>query len=112
MPGNEKSAFLDSRAARGVAFLCFLLCVALLVYLTREALFPAPETTAAVSGDNPFAQCVADNARKIEKMKADGVIQAAQADLFLSRAEARCRAQTGQGGGPPGAPGLPGIPQR
>ena len=107
MTSTKKSAFLDSRAARGLAFLCFLLCVALLVYLNREALFPASESTAAVSGDDPFAKCVADSARKIEKMKADGVIQAAQADLFLSRAEARCRAQTGQGGGPPGAPGLP-----
>ena len=107
MTSNDKGAFLDSRAARGVAFLCFLLCVALLVYLNREALFAAPETAAAATGDDPFAKCVAENARKIEKMKADGVIQAAQADLFLSRAEARCRAQTGQSGGPPGAPGLP-----
>ena len=106
MTSNRKPAFLDTRAARGVAFLCFLLCVAALIYLNREALFAAPESTAAVSGGDPFAQCVADSARKIEKMKADGVIQAAQADLFLSRAEARCRAQTGQSGGPPGAPGL------
>lgn len=107
MKTGEKGAFLDSRAARGLAFLCFLLCVAALVYLNRDALVSAPETAAVSGGDDPFARCVAESVRKIDKMRADGVIQAGQAELFRNRAEARCRAQTGQGGGPPGQPGQP-----
>lgn len=112
MESSEKGAFLDSRAARGVAFLCFLLCVAALVYLNRDALVSAPETAAVGDGDDPFARCVAESVRKIDKMRADGVIQAGQATLFRSRAEARCRAQAGQGGRPSGQPGQPPLRPR
>ncbi len=97
-----RRAALDRPAAR-VAALGVFLCAALaLAWIHRDDLFP-PEP-AAVAADDPVAQCLAARARDIDKMQADGVIDAAQATLFKGRAEALCVAQEGQGGPPPRLP--------
>ena len=57
-------------------------------------------SVAAPAADDPAALCLAARAKDIDKMQADGVIDAAQATLFKSRAEALCQAQEGQGGPP------------
>ena len=94
----QNAAFLDRPAARGVAALLLLLVAASLGWIHRDDLFP-PEK-AAVPADDPVALCVAQRAADIDQMLADGVIQADQATLFKSRAEALCQAQEGQGAGP------------
>jgi len=83
-----------------VAALVLLIVAASLGWIHRDDLFP-PEQAAAPAGDDPVALCLAQRAADIDKMQADGVIQADQATLFKSRAEALCQAQEGQGAGPP-----------
>ena len=95
----QNAAFLDRPAARGVAALVLLLVAASLAWIHRDDLFP-PEQ-AAVPADDPVALCLAQRAADIDKMLADGVIQADQAALFKSRAEALCQAQEGHGARPP-----------
>ena len=97
--GDEtKGSTLDRPLAR-VAAVGVLLCVAAaLAFMHRDDLFP-PEP-AAVAADDPVALCLAARAEDIERMRADGVIDEAQATLFKSRAEALCQAQAGQGGQP------------
>ena len=98
----QNTAFLDRPAARGVAALVLLLVAASLGWIHSDDLFP-PEQ-AAVPADDPVALCVAQRSADIDKMLADGVIQADQATLFKGRAEALCQAQEGQGAGPPPVP--------
>ena len=106
MKSQANRAFLDTPWARVAALGCFLLCAAALAYLHRDDLFPAtPETP--VAADDPFARCVADSTAKIDAMRKEGTIGDDQAQLFRLRAEARCRAQSGDGGPPPRPP-LPG----
>jgi hypothetical protein len=111
MASPENRRFIDSPYARLVALGCFALCAAALVYVHRDDLFANAAETAAVQGDDPFARCFRDGTAAIDKMLAENTIGAEQARLFRQRAEARCRAQTGSGGGPPAgtAPGLPPV---
>jgi hypothetical protein len=94
-------SFLDRPLARGLAGVLFVACVAALAWLERDRLFP-PEGAAAA--DDPVAACFAERAAEIDGMVAEGLIEAPQAELFKTRAEAMCRATAG--GAAPG-PGLP-----
>jgi hypothetical protein len=73
----------------------FLGCVGVLAWLERERLWTV---ASSVSGtDDPFARCFAERAAAIDRMQAEGTIQAAQAELFKTRAEAMCRATVTEG---------------
>lgn len=105
--GNRQ--FLDSPYARIAALACFAFSVAVLFYVHRDDLFPAPPEPIAAA-DDAFGRCFRDGTAAIDKMLAEKTIGPEQAKLFRMRAEARCRAQTGSSGGPPqGAPGLPPV---
>ena len=95
---EAKSSALDRPLARIAALGVFLCAAGVLALVHRDDLFP-PEP-AAVAADDPVALCLAARAEDIDKMRADGVIDEAQATLFKSRAEALCQAQKGQGGPP------------
>ena len=90
---------LDGLAARGAALLVLLLVVAGIGWLHRDNLFPA-EQAATPAADDPVARCLAERAKGIDDMQAQGTIDAGQATLFKSRAEALCQAQHGQSGPP------------
>jgi len=94
-------SFLDRPLARGLAVLVFLACVAGVAWIERARFFP-PE--AASAADDPVDTCLAERTAEIERMLAEGLIEAAQAELFKTRAAAMCRATAG--GAPPG-PSLP-----
>jgi hypothetical protein len=97
-PGRRR-AFLDRPIARVLAAVVCLGCVAALAYLERERLWQAgPDQRAA---DDPFARCFAERAAQIDRMRTEGMIETAQAELFKTRAEAMCRAETDGGGAPP-----------
>jgi hypothetical protein len=102
MARTPRRPFLDRPIARALAAAVFLGSIAALAWLERERLWPGtPDATAA---DDRFARCFAERAGQIDQMLAEGLIQAAQAELFKTRAEAMCRAETQ---GPGGAPALP-----
>lgn len=101
-PGFERP-FLDRPAARVLALLVVVACAGALAYIHRDDLLPSDARVAA--GDDPFARCFAERRGDIDTMLAEGVIDQQRAELFLSRAEAMCRAETGEGGGPPPLPG-------
>jgi hypothetical protein len=88
---GRREPFLDRPVARLVALGVALLCIAILAWLHRADLFPrfAPE-----AADDPFARCFAERAAEIDGMLDEGVIDQARAELFKSRAEAMCRAET------------------
>lgn len=98
------SASGDSYLDRPVARLCAvgvaLLMAAALAFMHRDDLFP-PEEAAAADPDDPVALCLAERARDIDAMLAEGTINVQQAQLFKGRAEALCQAQVGGGSGPP-----------
>ncbi len=81
--------------------LVLLLVVAGIVWLNRDSLFPAEAPT--ISADDPVALCLAERAKGIDEMRAQGTIDEGQATLFKSRAEALCQAQHGRSG-PPSLP--------
>jgi hypothetical protein len=94
--------FLDRPIARVLAAVVFLGSIAALAYLERERLWPgAPGATVA---DDRFARCFTERAGQIDQMLAEGLIQAAQAELLKTRADAMCRAETQGPGGPPALP--------
>jgi hypothetical protein len=95
--------FLDRPSARGLALLVLLACLAGLAWLERERWLPSETRVAA---DDPAARCFAERAKEIDGMLAEGLIEAQQAELFKTRAEAMCRA-TAAGE----APGLPAPPR-
>lgn len=97
-PSPEVS-FLDRPVARLCAVGVALLMVAALAFMHRDDLFP-PEA-AEVAADDPVALCLAERAKDIDAMVADGTINAGQGELFKSRAEALCQSQVGGGSGPP-----------
>ena len=88
MAQAPRRPFLDRPVARLIAALVFLGCVAALVYLERDRLWHT-----AAGADDPFVRCFAERVAQIDRMQADGMIEAAQAELFKSRAEAMCRAE-------------------
>jgi hypothetical protein len=87
--------FLDRPAARLVALVVFLGCVAGLAWLHRADLFPSQ--FAAATANDPFARCFAERGAEIDGMVSEGLIDQERALLFKSRAEAMCRAETGGG---------------
>ena len=91
--------FLDRPTARVLAGLVCVFCLAALVYLERERLWPG--AAVATAANDPFGRCFAERSAQIDRMLAEEVIEAAQADLFRARAEAMCRAETEKGGVPP-----------
>ena len=93
-------SFLDRPLARGLAALLFLACMAALAWLERARLFPSESAAAA----DPVAACSAARGAEIDRMLAEGLIEASQAELFKTRAQAMCRATAG--GAAPG-PSLP-----
>ena len=94
-------SFLDRPLARGLAAVVFVGCLAGLAWLERDRLFP-PEGAAA-AGD-PVAACFAERAAEIDGMVAEGLIEAPQAELFKTRAEAMCRATAGSAAPGPSLP--------
>jgi hypothetical protein len=101
MAGAPRRSILDRPLARALAAVVFLGCVAALVYVERERLWQA---AANQDADDAFARCFAERAGEIDGMVAENVIEAAQAELFKTRAEAMCRATAE--GAPRGAPPL------
>jgi hypothetical protein len=95
------SPSLDRPLARGLALLLCVGCIALLVWIEREQLFPSE---AAAGPDDPAQACIAERSGQIDRMLAEGVIEPAQAELFKSRAAAMCQDTVGGGGGGPGLP--------
>jgi hypothetical protein len=98
------AAPLDRPLARGIAAGVFVACLALLVWLEREQLFPSE---VAADADDPVQRCIAERAADIDGMLAEGVIEAPQAELFKARAAAMCQDTVGNGGGGPAPPPLP-----
>jgi hypothetical protein len=89
---RSRDPLLDRPVARVVALGVAMLCVAILAWLHRADLYPVafgPEAAA-----DPFAQCFAERAAEIDGMVSEGAIDQARAELFKSRAEAMCRAET------------------
>ena len=103
MAQAPRRSFLDRPIARVLAGIVFLGCVAALVYIERERLWPTAADERAA--DDPFARCFAERAAQIDRMQDEGLIEPAQAELFKIRAEAMCRAEA-QGPGD-AAPVLP-----
>jgi hypothetical protein len=86
-----RRAFLDRPMARVLAAVVLLGCVAAVGYLERERLWEtAAEGTAA---NDPFTRCFAERVSQIDRMREEGVVEPAQAELFQARAEAMCRAE-------------------
>ncbi|GAB4358016.1 MAG: hypothetical protein Kow00114_09940 [Kiloniellaceae bacterium] len=98
----QQVSFLDRPVARLCAVGVALLMAAALAFMHRDDLFP-PEQ-AAVDANDPVALCLAERVADIDRMVAEGTINAEQAALFKSRAEALCQAQLGGGSGPPPPP--------
>jgi len=92
----HSDAFLDRPIARVLAALILALSVAALLTIHWERLFPPEITAEEVDPNDPFAVCFAKAQADINGMVADGLVPQAQAALFVTRAEGRCRAQTGQ----------------
>lgn len=96
------ASFLDTLAARIIAFLIFLACVGALVWLYRaDWLGLGPERSAA---EQALAQCIEERSADVDRMLAEGVIGEDQAELFRSRAEAICVAMAGDAGAGQGQP--------
>ena len=113
MSGTKDAAFLDRPAARLCGVAVFVLCIAALVYLHRDDIWPAPVVEAA-HGDDPLALCLRDRLAVIDGQLRDGILKPEQADLFRSRVDALCQAQnrkSGPEGLPPGLTPTP-LPSR
>ncbi|MGI9498395.1 MAG: hypothetical protein ACR2P3_00020 [Geminicoccaceae bacterium] len=100
---TDGRAFLDRPAARVVAALVILLCGVLLAYVHRGDL-SARDRTGDVGGAesmsaDPAASCIEQRFAEIDAMVEEGVADSGQAALFKQRAEAMCRATTGDGSG-------------
>jgi hypothetical protein len=98
-PPTASVSPLDRPFARLAALGVFVAVAALLGYIHRDDLFPPPAP--ALDPNDPVALCLAERVPGIEGMLADGTITERQAEMFKSRAEALCQAQSGQGGPPP-----------
>jgi hypothetical protein len=84
MPSEHRS-FLDTIWARVVAGLVALVFAGLLVWLNRDALTGG---TNAAAG--PLAACLAERLAHVDRLIADGVVKAGQADEFRIRARQFC----------------------
>ena len=98
---RDRGDFLDRPAARLIAGLVIILCVALLAYIHRDD-WRASDTSIDVGGaeappDDPAKPCIQQRFAEIDAMIDDGVVDDGQAALFRERAEAMCRATMGDG---------------
>jgi hypothetical protein len=89
---RHRRPFLDRPVARLLGLGVALGCLAILAWLHRADLSSA--TLGSEAADDPFARCFAERAAEIDGMLDEGMIDQARADLFKSRAEAMCRAET------------------
>lgn len=96
---RRMAGFLNCQAARWAAFGVFLAMAGALGWVHREDILPTKPAAAPVNAE--LAQCLAGRSGQIERMRADGVIDEAQATLFKGRAEALCWGRFGPGAGPP-----------
>jgi hypothetical protein len=87
-----RARFVDRPPARLLALCVALVCIGGLAWLHRADLFPTQAVSEAA--DDPFARCFAERAAQIDGMVEEGVADAQMAQLFRTRAEAMCRAQT------------------
>jgi hypothetical protein len=77
---------------RIIAALLALVCIAGLVYLNKQVLFPAEGHARA--GTNPeYTECRAQRLADVQKMRDDGMIDDAKFAQFSDRAIALCAAQ-------------------
>ncbi|MDW3206219.1 MAG: hypothetical protein R8L07_11850 [Alphaproteobacteria bacterium] len=81
---------------RVIALLVMVGSAGMLAYYHRADLMPAPEVPLDPA-EAAFSACLKDRAEGIETMRGDGTISEQQAALFLSRAEALCRATAAPG---------------
>jgi len=88
----ESASLLDRPLARLMALAVVVLMALSLVYFHREDLFP-PEAPPLSAEEQAIAACLAQRGKDIDQIAGDGVIDANQAKLFKTRAEALCRAQ-------------------
>lgn len=107
---TDRQAFLDRPAARALALLVVILCGGLLAFLHRGELFHAggssgdERASEGVADADPAAPCITERFADIDGMVEEGVVDSTQASLFKERAEAMCRATTGDGGQAPRLP--------
>lgn len=103
MAGRQQASALDSRGARLVALAVALAALCLMVWLGRDdvpfvravmtSVTGSAEEAVASSGNPELDACLASRVGDVEKMREDGVINAAQYDTFRGRAVAYCEAQ-------------------
>ncbi len=100
---EPSDSFLDRPVARLLALAVIAGVVAVLTLQHWDDLFPQ-QTQEVADPNDPVAQCIARETAQIERMVADNPGMAAQKELFVQRAQARCQAMEGSGAGPPRLP--------
>lgn len=103
MTGRQQRSALDSRGARLAALAIALAALSLMIWLGREdvplvrdvmtSVSGSAEGSATTTGNPELDACLASRVGDVEKMREEGVINAAQYDAFRSRATAYCEAQ-------------------
>ena len=88
---HKSGSLLDRPLARGGALLVGLAAAALLIHIERDRFFAA-EAPAESPSDVAFLVCFEKEEAVIRQMQEDGLVDEGRATLFISRAEARCRA--------------------
>lgn len=81
---RTQGTFLDTVWARLIAGLVAASVSGLLVWINRDALTSSPAAT------GPLAECLAERLGHVDKLIADGVVTAGQADEFRIRARQFC----------------------
>ena len=91
--GRGEGGFLDSAAARVLALVVAMAAAAVIAFYHRADLLPK-RVPAADAGLNPqFVACRDERVGQVDRMRSDGVIGDAQAEIFRERAIAFCAAQ-------------------
>ena len=100
--GHGHPSALDSRGARVAALVIALCALALMIWLGRNDVpvvrglmtgLSGPDVQQEGTGNPELDACLKDRAGAVDKMREDGVINAAQYDTFRGRAIAYCEAQ-------------------
>ena len=102
MSGHSRSSALDSRGARLAALVLALGALALMIWLGRNDVpvvrglmtsISGADAQQAGTGNPELDACLKNRAGAVDKMREDGVINAAQYDTFHQRAVDYCEAQ-------------------
>jgi len=102
MSGGSRTSSLDSPVARIAALAVALCALALMIWLGRHDVPVVRGLMAGISGEEVQQQgtgnpeldaCLADRAGAVDKMREEGVINAAQYTEFRQRAVDYCEAQ-------------------